>query len=103
MDGKGAFDKKMRDGVDNPPDGPRAQFYRFGKRGSAAHKRIEHRSLGDANGLIEQIEDIRAGRRECGNRHGTEHRAQALRPPFMDMGARAVDFLAPAFLLGDIA
>lgn len=52
---------------------------------------------------LEGRKNVGVGRREGRDEDGAEHRAESLRPPLVDVIDRAVDLLAPAFKLSDVA
>ena len=93
--------QEMGNGVDIPSDRPTPQFGDLADSRPTSHERVENNLLRNSRTSVEKVQDVRPRRRKCGNRNRPEHGAQPVRPPFVDMVDRAVDFLTPTLRFGD--
>ena len=100
---KSILHKEIGDGIDVAADSACAQLCRLPDSRATAHERIENDRVRDADRLIEQAKEIDALRRERADDHRAEHGAEPLRPPFVNMIRRPVDFLSPALDFGNVA
>ena len=93
----------MSNRVDVSPNRLCAQLERLAHCRAAPHERIEHDHALDPSALVEQAHHVCSTRGECADYDGPESRAEAMRPPFVDVIQGTIDFFAPAFDLADIA
>ena len=84
-------------------DSARAKFRSLADCRAATHKRIEHGQVLHACGTIKRAQDVSAGRCQRAKRNRAKDCSETLRPPFVNMVNRAVNFFAPALDLGNIA
>src|ERR1043166_6420748 len=80
-----------------------AQLERLADRRAAPHERIEHDPVSNPSAFVEQAHHVCSTRSERAEYDGPEGRAEAMRPPLVDVVQGAIDLLAPTFDLADIA
>ncbi len=90
---KRILDWEICDWIDIVANSPHTQLRCLSDGRSAPHEWIKDDGIRDAQQFIEKIA---AFRREDADDHCTEHRAEPVGPPLVDIIQRAVDFLAPA-------
>jgi hypothetical protein len=78
-------DQKMGNWVDVSPNRVCAQLKRLAYRRAAAHERIEHDSVLDPSALVKQAHHVCSTRSERADYDRPESRAEAMRPPLMDV------------------
>ena len=71
-------------------------------RCTGAHEGVEYRHVCKVLGLIELLGEIVVLGQLGAKKDAAKHRSEALRPPFMDVVDRAMDFLPPALTLCEL-
>ena len=103
MKGQSVAYQKVSDGIDVAPNRTSAEFCSLADCCSAAHERVKDSEIFHAHGAVKRAEDIGARWSESTESDCSEDGAKALRPPFVNVVDRPIDFLPPALDFGDIA